>query len=70
MSANDRADQPHSHTFLLTLWREREDGPWRAALRLADGGVRLGFADMEQLMDFLLSLSGHPHMADSVKHKA
>jgi hypothetical protein len=68
MSPNARTDQPRSHTFLLTLWREQEDGPWRAALRLADGGVRLGFADMEQLMEFLLGLTDHPHMTNRPRH--
>jgi hypothetical protein len=60
MRPTDRDDLPRSHTFLLTLWRERQDGPWRAALRLADGGVRVGFADLEQLAAFLLSLAGEP----------
>ena len=69
MSPNDRLDQPRSRTFLLTLWREREDGPWRAALRAADGGVRLGFAELEQLAEFLLSLDDHPHMTANVKRK-
>jgi hypothetical protein len=61
MPSPDRAGQPRSHTFVLTLWREREDGPWRAALRVADGGARLGFADLQQLAEFLLSLvDQHP----------
>ena len=69
MLPNDQLDQPRSRTFLLTLWREREDGSWRAALRLADGGVRLGFADLEQLAEFLLSLNDHPNVAENVKRK-
>ena len=69
MPSTDRDDLPRSHTFLLTLWRERQDGPWRAALRLADGGVRVGFADLEQLAAFLLSLNDHSHVAENVKRK-
>jgi hypothetical protein len=70
MSPNDRLDQPRTRTFLLTLWREREDGPWRAALRAADGGVRLGFGDLQQLAEFLLSLNDHSYVTESVKHES
>jgi len=69
MPPNDRLVQPRTRTFLLTLWREREDGPWRAALRTADGGVRLGFGDLEQLAEFLLSLDNHHHVAEKVNRK-
>jgi hypothetical protein len=69
MPPSDRADLPRSHTFVLTLWRERQDGPWRAALRLADGGVRVGFADLEQLAAFLLSLADQPAQNESAKRK-
>jgi hypothetical protein len=57
MTLTDREDQLRSHTFLLTLWCEREDGPWRAALRPPSGGARLGFTDLEELMAFLLGLA-------------
>jgi hypothetical protein len=67
MQPPDREDRPLSYTFLLTLWRERDDGPWRAALRMSDGGARLGFADMEELAEFLLSLAGHPQVAENVE---
>jgi hypothetical protein len=67
MLPTDRPDHSRSHTFLLTLWRERGDGPWRAALRLPEGGVRLGFADLEQLAEFLLSLADEA--SQTVKRK-
>jgi hypothetical protein len=57
MPPPDRAEQLRSHTFVLTLWRERDDGPWRAALRPVDGGARLGFAAPEQLVAFLMRLA-------------
>ena len=69
MSPNNRLEQPRTRTFLLTLWREWEDGPWRAALRTADGGVRLGFGDLGQLAEFLLSLDNHHHVAENVTRK-
>ena len=56
MSLSDPEDQLRSYIFVLTLWRDRDDAPWRAALRPADGGARLGFGDLEQLMVFLLRL--------------
>ena len=49
--------EPSDHrrqTYLLSLWREGRT--WRAALRPADGGPRQGFADLEQLVAFLLRL--------------
>src|SRR5918998_4388448 len=42
--------------FLLTLWQEVADTPWRAALRAADSQQRIGFADLEALALFLLRL--------------
>lgn len=58
-------DQPHAslepsdgvetHLYLLTLWCEGGDR-WRAALRPVGGGVRLGFAGLEQLAAYLLRL--------------
>jgi hypothetical protein len=43
--------------YILTLWRESEGAPWRAALRPAGSAERLGFADLEQLAIFLLCLA-------------
>jgi hypothetical protein len=42
--------------YLLSLWRETADAPWRAALRPAGGSDRIGFPDLEALALFLLSL--------------
>jgi hypothetical protein len=60
MPLTNREGQPRSHTFVLTLWRERDGEPWRAALRPPDGGARLGFASLEQLLAFLMRLANHP----------
>jgi hypothetical protein len=51
--------QPLSRLYALRLWREAEGAPWQAMLRPADGGPRIGFANLEQLAIFLL------HLADS-----
>ena len=46
--------------YLLSLWRETPDASWRAALRLAGSEERIGFADLESLVLFLLRLdNGH-----------
>jgi hypothetical protein len=44
------------YAFVLTVWRERAAGPWRAALRPADGGPRRGFGELGQLVASLLRL--------------
>ncbi len=54
MPPDDQAAARHRRTFLLSLWREHEGGPWRATLQPGDGGARLGFADPEQLAAYLL----------------
>lgn len=45
------------HAYLLRLWREDADAPWRCSLQAADGTQRLGFADMAQLVAYLLRLA-------------
>lgn len=48
---------PLTQIYVLSLWREREGAPWRAALRPAGSAERIGFADLEQLAAFLLRLA-------------
>lgn len=43
--------------YLLSLWRETPDAPWRAALRPAGNAERIGFADLDALVQFLLRLN-------------
>lgn len=53
---------PHSayHAYLLRLWREHADSPWRISLQLSTtasgSSTRLGFADLESLVDYLLTV--------------
>ena len=42
--------------YLLSLWRETPNAPWRAALRPAGSEQRIGFADLAALVLFLLRL--------------
>jgi hypothetical protein len=45
--------------YLLNLWREAPEAPWRASLRQAGDAERIGFADLEALALFLLRLNDH-----------
>jgi hypothetical protein len=53
-------DSTCRQVYLLSLWRETPAAPWRAALRLAGGEERIGFADLEALALFLLRLNDSP----------
>ena len=55
-SSADEQRSPVYHAFLLRLWCEGEDGVWHASLQPTDTNVRLGFADLEQLADYLRGL--------------
>lgn len=45
--------------FVLRLWRERHDQPWRASLQSDDGAVRRGFPSLEALITHLRTLVPH-----------
>ena len=47
------ADERRQLMYVLRLWREHDAAPWRAALRCADDGQLVGFADLEALIAFL-----------------
>lgn len=59
MAVHDFAAACHG-VFLITLWRESTDAPWRAALRATGSQERIGFADLEALALFLLRLDEPP----------
>jgi hypothetical protein len=48
------ADGRCSQVYLLRLWREAAGAPWRLSLREASGGQAIGFADLDNLVIFLL----------------
>lgn len=45
------------HAYLLRLWREGAQKPWRAELVSPHTGVRRHFAHQEQLLAFLAELT-------------
>ena len=40
-------------SYLLRVWREGGNGPWRATLEDAHSGERRAFANLSRLFDFL-----------------
>ena len=46
-------------SYLLRLWQDGsgEEGIWRTSLQSPRSGERQGFADLEELMDFLKALT-------------
>jgi hypothetical protein len=47
----------NQRSYLLRLWRDGPDGAWRASLRDAESGERLGFADLDHLFAYLRRLT-------------
>jgi hypothetical protein len=45
---------PEQRAYLLRLWRNSADTPWRASLNSVSTGERHMFADLVSLMAFLL----------------
>lgn len=50
--------QPDYHAYLLRLWRESGNLPWRAELVSPHTGAKHHFASWSQLMAFLNKLTG------------
>lgn len=41
------------YAYLLRLWRENDDSPWRVSLQDSRTGEKIGFAELGQLKTFL-----------------
>lgn len=46
---------PIYYAYLLRVWRDGPDNPWRATLEDPHTGDVIGFATIEQLYDFIQS---------------
>jgi hypothetical protein len=46
----------HYHAYLLRLWQETEQSPWRLSLQTAATGEQHCFADLNELLNFLSEL--------------
>lgn len=49
------ATNPNYRSYLLRLWRDQPDDPWRAALQSTATGERINFAEIPQMFEFLLA---------------
>lgn len=48
------SSNPNYHSYLLRLWRDNANHPWRASLQCTATGEKLAFADLLTLFTFLL----------------
>ena len=48
------------YSYLLRLWRTGEGHPWRGSLEDAETGERVGFSDLEALVQFLREQTRSP----------
>ena len=46
--------------YLLRLWRNRTDAPWRATLESGEGNTQHHFATMQELVRFLENKADQP----------
>ena len=58
MPNSDSTTTIHYQSYLLRLWRENPDSPWRASLESVTTGERQVFARLDALLAFLESGSG------------
>ncbi len=57
--------QSRQFTYILRVWREDADAPWRALVQSAATGDRTYFAAMEDVCGFLRTLTGAAPPASS-----
>jgi hypothetical protein len=41
------------HAYLLRLWRENDNAPWRVTLQDSRTGEKIGFTDLKKFSDYL-----------------
>jgi hypothetical protein len=51
---------PYYRSFLLRIWQESEQSPWRGSLQSVDDGNTVAFGELESLLLFLLNRSDQP----------
>ena len=57
------SEQSDYHAYLLRLWREGVQKPWRAELVSPHTGAKQHFADQGQLLTFLAELTADTGVA-------
>ena len=53
-----RIEPTDYHCYLLRLWRDGEQGPWRASLHCSSTGTLHHFANIVHLIAFLQAQTG------------
>jgi hypothetical protein len=58
-----KPDEPASRAFLIRVWRERRDVPngdpvWRGSIDDVDGGPRVYFGSLPEMVDYVRSRAG------------
>jgi len=53
LKRNNNAENNEYGAYLLRLWREGTNAPWRFSLQEASSGEKYGFSDLEQMNKFL-----------------
>jgi hypothetical protein len=60
-------DATEYQAYMLRLWREGDDLPWRASLQNPHTGEQHSFASLERLFTYLKSQTEHPPLPDKNK---
>jgi hypothetical protein len=50
---SDRSSTRRHYAFVIRLWQDSVQAPWRVILQPADTGERLAFANLEELLFYL-----------------
>ena len=60
----------HYHSYLLRLWRDGANHPWRASLQCSTTGEKFAFADMLTLFAFLVEQVAAGENSEELVHLA
>jgi hypothetical protein len=53
MNSASKTDHDNCHSFLVRMWRDSPQEPWRASVRSVAGGGEIHFVSPEKLFLFL-----------------
>jgi hypothetical protein len=53
-----RREKNSYHSYLLRLWKDGDNTPWRASLEDPRNGTQLNFAELKQLIVYLEKETG------------
>lgn len=53
-----KQEKQRYHSYLLRLWKDGDNAPWRASLEDPHNGTQLNFAELKQLIVYLEKETG------------